>query len=57
MKSNAKTTAKRARVGARTQMHVTIEILFERRLSWMSSLESDMIFLNHLLKLWIDFIK
>ena len=44
MKSNTKTTAKRARVGPRTYMHMTMEILFWKRISSSSELRSSIFF-------------
>ena len=57
MESNTKTIAKRARVGPRKPVLSTMKMLFWRKLSSISSLESDMIILYHVLKLWIELIK
>ena len=57
MESNTKTIAKRARVGPRTQIVLTMEILFLIRLSSISGRGSDMTVLDNILKIWIELIK
>ena len=57
MESNTKAVAKRARVGPRTQMHMTMEKLFWMKISSTSDLGSDMIVFNNVLKIWIELIK
>ena len=51
MESNTKTIAKRTRVEPRTQMHVTMKILFWIRIRSMSFRRSDMIVLDNVLKI------
>ena len=50
MESNTETVAKRGRVGPRTQMHMTMKMLFWRRLSSLTGLESYIIILDNVLK-------
>ena len=57
MESNMETVAKRARVGPRTQMLMTMKKLFWMRISSTSGLGSDMIVLDNALKLGIELIK
>ena len=57
MESNTKTVAKRARVEPRTQMHMTMEMLFWMKTLSTSARLSDMIILNNVLKIWIELIK
>ena len=57
MESNTKTIAKPARVEPRTQMHMTMEKLFWKRISWTSGLGSPIIVLDNVLKIWIELIK
>ena len=52
---HTKTIAKQARVGPRTQMHMNK--LFWKKISSTRSLESDMIILDNVFKLWIELIK
>ena len=54
---HTKTIAKRARLGPRTPVLSTMKMLFWRKLSSISSLESDMIVLDNVSKLWIELIK
>ena len=46
-----------ARVGPRTPVLSTMKMMFWRELSSINSLESDMIILDNVLKLWIELIK
>ena len=57
MESNTKTIAKRARVEPRTQIVLTMKIMFWMRLSSTSVRRSDMIVLDSLLKIWMGLIK
>ena len=57
MESNTKTIAKRARVGPRTQMHVTTKILFWTRIWSISVRRSDMIILDNVLKIRMELMK
>ena len=57
MESNTKTVAKRARVGPRTQVHMTMKKLFWRRISSTSVLGVSIIVLDNVLKIWIELIK
>ena len=57
MESNTKTIAKRARLGPRTQVHMTMGIMFGIRVSSTSGLGSVMIVLDHVSKIWIELIK
>ena len=57
MESNTKTIAKRARVEPRTQVHVTMKMLFWNIISSTSARLPDMIVLDRVLKLWIELIK
>ena len=57
MESNTKTIAKRARVGPRTQIVLTMKMLFLIRISSISGRGSDMIVLDNVLKIWIELIK
>ena len=57
MESNTKTIAKRARVGPRTQIVLTMKMLFSVRISSISVRGSDMIVLDNVLKIWIELIK
>ena len=57
MESNTKTVAKPARVEPRTQVHMTMEILFWRIIRSTSARLSDMIILDNVLKIWIELIK
>ena len=57
MESNTKTIAKRARVEPRTQVHVTMKILFRMAISSDSVRLSEMIILDNVSKLWIELIK
>ena len=54
---HTKTVAKRARVEPRTQMHMTMTILFWRMISSTSARLSDMIVLDNVLKIWIELRK
>ena len=56
MESNTKTIAKRARVGPRTQIVLTMKKLFLIRISSTSSLGSPMIVLDNVFKIWIELI-
>ena len=53
---HTKTIAKRARVGPRTQVHMPIKMLFQRRISSSSVLGSPIIVLDNVLKIWIELI-
>ena len=57
MESNTETVAKRARVGPRTQVHVTMKKLFWIIICSISGRRSDMIILNDVLKLLIELLK
>ena len=57
MESNTKTIAKQARVGPRTQVHMTMKILFWMEISSTSARRSDMIILDIVSKIWIELIK
>ena len=57
MESNTKTIAKRARVEPRTQVHMTMKLLFWMRIPSISLRGSDMIVLDNVLKIWIELIK
>ena len=57
MESNTKTIAKRARVEPRTQMHMTMKMLFWGIISSTSVLLISEIVLDDMLKLWIELIK
>ena len=57
MESNTKTVAKRARVEPRTQVHVTMTLLFGITIPPTSRLESPIIVLDNVLKIWIELIK
>ena len=57
MESNTKTTAKRARVGPRTPVVLTLKKLFWREISSESDRRSDMIILDNVFKIWIELIK
>ena len=54
---HTKTVAKRARVEPRTQVHVTMKILFWRKISSESARLSDMLVLDNVLKIRIEPIK
>ena len=56
MESNTKTIAKRARVGPRTQMRVTMKMLSWKIISSTSARLSDMIVLDNVFKIWIELI-
>ena len=51
MESNTKTIAKRARLGPRTHMHMTMGMMFWIRISSKSGLGSDMIVSDNVLKI------
>ena len=57
MASNTKTIAKRARVGPRTQMHVTMKQLFWIVFVSNMCLGITISILDNVLKLWIELIK
>ena len=57
MESNTKTIAKRARVGPRTQVHMTMKKLCWTRIPSTCGLGSDMIVLDNVWKLWIELIR
>ena len=57
MESNTRSIAKQARVEPRTQMHVTIIMMFSIRILSTSGLGSDMIVLDNVSKLWTELIK
>ena len=57
MESNTKTGAKRARVEPRTQVHVTMKMLFGNIISSISARLSDIIILDDVSKIWIELIK
>ena len=57
MESSTKTIAEPARVEPRTQMHMTMNMLFQKRISSTSGLGSPIIILNNVLKIWIELIK
>ena len=57
MESNTKTIAKRARVEPRTQVHMTMEMLFLMRIPSISVRGSDMIVLDNVLKICLELIK
>ena len=56
MESNTKTIAKRARVGPRTPVVLTMKMLFWKIISSTSGLGSPIIVLDHVLKIWIELI-
>ena len=57
MESNTETVAKRARVGPRTLVVLTMKKLFRERIEFESELGSPIIFLDHVLKIWMELIK
>ena len=57
MESNTKTIAKRARVGPRTPVVLTMKNLFLMRKPSRSLRGSPIISLSYALKLWIELIK
>ena len=57
MESNTKTIAKLTRVVPRTQMHMTMEIIFSDNISSKSSLGSAIIVIDIVLKIWIELTK
>ena len=57
MESNTKTIAKRARVEPRTQVHMTMKMLFLIGIPSISVRGSDMIISDSVFKLWIELIK
>ena len=57
MESNTKTIAKRARVEPRTQMHMTMKMLFEILLEANKRLGISEIVLDNVSRLWIELIK
>ena len=57
MESNTKTMAKRARVGPRTQVVLTMKMLFLKRLQFESDVRSPIIVLDHVLKIWMELMK
>ena len=57
MESNTKTIAKRARVGPRTLVLLTMKMLFQIMFVSDKRLEISIIILVHVLKLWIELIK
>ena len=54
MESNTELAAKRTRLGPRTQMRATMNIMFKIILSSISSLGSDMVVLDNTLKIRIE---
>ena len=56
MESNTKTIAKRARVEPRTQVHMTMKIMFLMKIPSISHLGSPIIFLDNVFKIWIELI-
>ena len=54
---HTKTVAKRARVEPRTQMHVTMKMLFQIMFASKKCLLITIIVLDNVLKLWIELIK
>ena len=56
MESDTETVAKRARVGPRTQMHMTIEKSVWIRSSSTSVLRVSIIVLDNISKIWIELI-
>ena len=56
MESNTKTIAKRARVGPRTPVVLTMENMFLMEISSISCLGSPIIFLDNVLKIWIELL-
>ena len=57
MEINTKTMAKLARVGPRTQVHMTIKTLFLREILSTSVFGSDIIVLDNVFQIWIELIK
>ena len=57
MESNTKTIAKRARVGPRTPVVLTMKKLFWMGISSISARLSDMIISDNVLKIWMELIK
>ena len=57
MESNTKTIAKLARVGPRTQMHMTMNMMSLMNISSISRLGSPIIVIDIVMKIWIELIK
>ena len=57
MESNTKTIAKRARVEPRTQMHMTMKIMFLMNVPSISRLGSPIIVLDNVLRICMELIK
>ena len=57
MEINTETTAKQARVGPRTSMHISMKMLFWKIISSTSAGLSDMIVRYIVSKIWIELIK
>ena len=53
LESNTKTIAKRARVELRTQVHMTVEMMFWMNIPSISRLGSPIIVFDNVLKIWI----